>query len=77
MISAPDYIQFPQLYRNGSLSAVDWGSSFRLNGQLREYIVVLDGRVVLRGVTTVYQADLQTSVNGKKVVYFLNELFDT
>ncbi|XP_021347323.1 usherin-like [Mizuhopecten yessoensis] len=53
--AAPQYVKFPLLYMNGTTAVFDWLLSFNLQGELREFILLVDGRVVFRGVSFLHQ----------------------
>ncbi|XP_060070524.1 usherin-like [Ylistrum balloti] len=55
MPTAPQYVKFPLLYMNGTTAVFDWLLSFNLQGELREFILLVDGRVVFRGVSFLHQ----------------------
>lgn len=56
----PVYSRQPNLYKNNTLATVSWGNSFTLNGRLREYILLADGKIVSRGITSVGGAERDT-----------------
>lgn len=61
------YIRYPQNFRNGSQISIDWTNSFELNGKLREFILVVNGRVAFRGVAFNSLLDEETSKESKTV----------
>lgn len=63
----PVYIRYPQNFRNGSQISIDWTNSFELNGKLREFILVVNGRVAFRGVAFNSLLDEETSKESKTV----------
>lgn len=61
------YIRYPQNSVNGSLFYVDWTDSFELNGRLREFILIVNGRVAFRGVGFHSVLDEDTSDNSEAI----------
>ncbi|GFO50464.1 usherin, partial [Plakobranchus ocellatus] len=66
--SDPLYANYPRMYKNGTLAMISWPESFILNGRLREYILLADGRVVFRGVTAEHGIERQ---NKDQLIYFI------
>ncbi|XP_048258912.1 usherin-like [Haliotis rufescens] len=56
----PVYVAFPRLSTNDTRAVVDWTGSFQLNSRLREYIVMADGKVVFRGISTSHGVERDT-----------------
>lgn len=56
----------PELFKNGSLAVIDWAGSFKLNGRLREYILLADGMVVMRDTATSGAVERQLKDRGRR-----------
>ncbi|XP_041351149.1 usherin-like [Gigantopelta aegis] len=69
--AVPVYTAFPRLSKDGTKAVIDWTKSFLLNGRLREYILVADGKVVFRGITTSHGVERETKT---QVINFVVQL---
>ena len=65
VFSAPRYVQFPKLQKNGSLAVVDWSSSFILNSKLKEFLIMSEGNILFRGISKVHSLERSTESESK------------